>query len=69
MHGSNTKPEGPMDAISQARVDHVRTMRDSLSALMKGLGRLPSGPDVHSAQRAARVFDGTLEKIEMKERP
>lgn len=58
-----------MDAISQARVDHVRTMRDTLSALQKGLGRLPSTVDIHSAQRAALVLDRALEKIETKERP
>ena len=58
-----------MDAITQARVDHVRTMRDTLSALQKGLTRLPSGADVHSAQRALKVLDGSLEKIETKERP
>ena len=50
------------------RSDHVRTMRDILSALQKGLSRLPADADVHSAQRAALVFDRALGKLEVKER-
>jgi len=47
---------------------HVRTMRDILSVLQKSLGRLSADADVHSAQRAATVFDRALEKLEVKER-
>ncbi len=53
-----------MDSASQARVDHVRTLRDTLSALQKGLSRLPADQDVHSAQRACVVLDNALRKIE-----
>jgi hypothetical protein len=49
---------------AQARTDHVRTLRDILSALKKGLSRLPASADVHSAQRALKVLDTQLEKLE-----
>lgn len=49
-----------------AHTSHVKTMRDILSALQKSLGRLPADVNVHSAQRAAKVFDQQLEKLEVK---
>lgn len=65
MTGSTLSKEEPMNSDRAAL---VQTLRDILSAFRPALSRLPADVDVHQAQRLVTTLDGTLEKIEEKQK-